>query len=64
MANGAATLQNFVLRNALPRVQAAVVGGVSGAVAAATGRSIHSAIAGNRITAIMMDEPMMAFENP
>ena len=64
MANGAATLQNFVLRSALRRVQAAAAGAVSGRVAAAAGRSIHNAIAGSRITAITMDDPMMAFENP
>src|SRR5471030_127084 len=64
MANGAATLQNFVLRSALRRVQMAVAGTVLGAVAAATGRSIHSKIAGSRITAITMDDPTMAFENP
>ena len=63
-ANGAATLQNFALRNALRRVQAAAAGAASAFAAATAGRLIQSAIAGSSTTAITSIAPRMALENP
>ena len=63
-ANGAATLQNLVLRSALRRVQAAAAARRRPLRAATAGRLIHNAIAGSSTTAISSVAPRMASENP